>query len=248
MQYPHIIQYVDKCGSKKRILDVGCGEGQLARLLARKSFTIGIDLYNDGYKLPEGKTGKLYFLRANGLQLPFISASFDAVVVSNVLQMVQDDGGLLNECRRVMKASGVLLLTVPVGYVWIPFLFSKGNLCAFLRHMFLLPEQYEQFKSLLNIKHGAQGRGYYSLSELYGCLERSGFTINNKEFAPRALGTFLYEISLISRWVLRANLSVAGYLNMILYPIGWIDRFLPATFKGCECLVVCCKTRAMQRL
>jgi len=47
--------------------------------------------------------------------LPFEDGSFDAVVVSDVLEHVFDDRAALVNCRRVLAPNGVLVLNVPYG-------------------------------------------------------------------------------------------------------------------------------------
>lgn len=243
LQYPHIIRNIAKHSIKGRFLDVGCGGGQLARQLAQYSLTIGINLFDLRYKLPECESKKLYFFPADGLDLPFSKGRFEVIILSSVLQMVRDDTRLLRECWRVMVDNGILVLTVPTGYVYIPYLFSRSKLGKVLRILLRLPDEYEAFKSILKTKHNASGRGWYTVSNLEKCLGNGGFTIESMEFAPRALGTFLYEMSLIIRWASKMDISVAGYLNMVLYPLGWLDSFFAKTSRGCECLVVCIKIR-----
>ena len=53
---------------------------------------------------PEG-TGAIV-MRGNALTLPFPDASFDRVIVSEVLEHIADDAGVLAEIRRVLRPDG----------------------------------------------------------------------------------------------------------------------------------------------
>ena len=45
--------------------------------------------------------------------LPFADASFDLVILDNVLEHVQDRGRSLDEIRRVLRPGGILYLVTP---------------------------------------------------------------------------------------------------------------------------------------
>lgn len=242
MQYPHLIRSLRVGEIPHRILDLGCGGGQLAALLSERAFVVGADVsLNQPMVRQLSKPGRLCFAAANGLRLPFSAGAFDAVTMSSVLQMEADDAGLLRECHRVLAHGGCLVLTVPVGYVYIPGFFGANWLAGALRKLLELPQEYASFKTTLNARHQVGGRGYYSVADLQELLTRSGYDVIATEYVPRTLGTFLYEASLILRWALGRSVSVSGYPNLLLYPIGWFDRWLPPQSKGCEQLVACSK-------
>lgn len=54
-------------------------------------------------------------VKADICDLPFPSASFDAVFCSHVLEHVQDDGKALREFARVLRPTGWALIMVPMG-------------------------------------------------------------------------------------------------------------------------------------
>jgi SAM-dependent methyltransferase len=52
-------------------------------------------------------------VRQDITRMPFAAGAFDIVVASDVLEHVSDDRAALAECRRVLRAGGVAILTVP---------------------------------------------------------------------------------------------------------------------------------------
>jgi ubiquinone/menaquinone biosynthesis C-methylase UbiE len=103
----------------KRVLDVGCGEGEITRALALAgSYVIGLDPNpaQIQYVLTnEPDTGEIY-VQASGQELPFICESFDSVVYNNALHLVPGDlqRQALEEAVRVLKPGGFLYIANPL--------------------------------------------------------------------------------------------------------------------------------------
>jgi ubiquinone/menaquinone biosynthesis C-methylase UbiE len=98
-----------------RVLDLGCGAGDLAADLARAGAQVTAAdvaqaaLERAGRRHPELK------LRLVGVDepLPFEDGSFDAVWSSEVIEHVADTARWLSEVRRVLAPRGRVLLTTP---------------------------------------------------------------------------------------------------------------------------------------
>jgi SAM-dependent methyltransferase len=101
-----------------RVLDLGCGTGELARVIAAAGMhTTGCDispvmLYHAASADPNGMI-RWVQLDPDWRKLPFEDGSFHAVVLSSVLEYVEDPAAVLRECRRVLCADGTVLCTVP---------------------------------------------------------------------------------------------------------------------------------------
>jgi SAM-dependent methyltransferase len=99
----------------ERVLDLGCGAGRfVAALRDHGCEAIGVDvaaaaLERARRNVPEGD----FRLLGDDGSVPLEHRSVDLVWCSEVLEHVADTGGLLVEARRVLKAGGRLLVTVP---------------------------------------------------------------------------------------------------------------------------------------
>jgi len=238
-QYPLILRRVPKTGRSPRILEIGCGEGQLARLLARRGPVLAIDKHLDDAAVRAMRIpGRLEFAKADGRSTPCEDGSFDLVAMSSVLQMEADDKGLLRECRRVLAPGGRMILTVPTDFVLLPFLFRANVLARTVRRALGLPESYGIFLSSIRQRFAVAGRGAYPLASLRDLVRGAGFEVETVEFAPRTLATLVYETLFLVKYVAGRSLSLRGAFPMVFYPIVFPDRFLPGSCPGCEVLLV----------
>jgi len=101
-----------------RLLDLGCGTGELSRRLASGGRQV------TGCDISEAMLTRAAELDPAGIvawiplapgwrTLPFTDSSFGTVVISSVLEYVHDPLSFLRECARVLEPGGTLLCTVP---------------------------------------------------------------------------------------------------------------------------------------
>ena len=99
-------------------LDIGCGTGELARLVTRHYpgvQVVGADftramLENAAYALTDRpERSRLDFARATALRLPFPDGKFDLVTNAFVARNLSDLGAAFREVHRVLKPGGVFL-------------------------------------------------------------------------------------------------------------------------------------------
>ncbi len=105
-------------GPLDRILDIGCGTGELARLLARHygaTRVVGADFTRAmlenavGASAGRPERGRLDFARATALKLPFTDGSFDVVTNAFVARNLSDLSAAFRDVRRVLRPGGVFL-------------------------------------------------------------------------------------------------------------------------------------------
>ena len=95
-----------------RILDVGCGVGQVVKRLRDENIeAFGVDVSEPNIRQANQHIGfcNLY----DGVSLPFGENEFDAVGAFNVLEHVDEPEAFIAELIRVLKPNGCLVISSP---------------------------------------------------------------------------------------------------------------------------------------
>jgi len=97
----------------RSVLDVGTGEGQLARLAAGRGVgaerAVGADPAWEQLKVARDRAGGPFFARAEAAALPFAAGAFDAVVACLVFEHIGALDAAVAEVGRVLGAGGRFL-------------------------------------------------------------------------------------------------------------------------------------------
>lgn len=95
-----------------RVLDVGCGLGVYVRKFREFSDRVcGIDI--DPKRLTEGARTTPGLMLAVGEHLPFPDASFDVIVLNEVIEHVTNDRTTMAEASRVLAPGGHVVIYAP---------------------------------------------------------------------------------------------------------------------------------------
>jgi len=161
-----LTRYIDP---SLRILDVGCGPGDLSIRLSQKCHEVwGVDLTPEMIELAEKKVecepaaGNIFFQQADACELPFDDHCFDTVLTVNALQTMEEPQLALAEMRRVLRPGGELLLIT----------YCHGESSPM------------DNQSLLNwvVKYGGQAVWHtFRLPQLVGLLQDIGFEVVEAE-------------------------------------------------------------------
>lgn len=128
------------------VLDAGCGTGRLLSDLERQRYRVtGLDILPDAVLRARTRLDGGRAEVGDVTELPFADRRFDCVLLLDVLEHV-DDRRALAEAARVLRANGLLVVTVPA----CPRLWSRRDLLA-----------------------GHRRR--YTRRSLIACLEETGF-------------------------------------------------------------------------
>ncbi|MCJ2067879.1 class I SAM-dependent methyltransferase [Methylobacterium sp. J-030] len=101
--------------SGKRILDIGCGPGTLAKRLSEDGAAVtGIDPGAAALEQARAAAPGVRFESASGEALPFPDGSFDGAVLLNALHHVPDPAAALIEAARVLVPGGCVVVVEPL--------------------------------------------------------------------------------------------------------------------------------------
>ena len=97
----------------KKVLDLGCGTGNISYQIKNKINTdiIGVDVSTDMLKVARSKSVEVVLADIDNQQLPFRDSSFDTVVAAYVIHQIKNLNFMLSECYRVLRNGVLVLLT-----------------------------------------------------------------------------------------------------------------------------------------
>ena len=97
-----------------RVLDLGCAFGFATRLLRRRGYeAVGVDSSPQYIARARRTDSRTTYLVADATHVPLPDASFDAVLLLDVLEHLPDERGALAEAARLLVPGGTLVLSVP---------------------------------------------------------------------------------------------------------------------------------------
>ena len=126
-----------------RVLEVGCGNGNVLRHLARVcrgATVVGMDLFAGGLRCARDRAG-CPVVQGNAGCAPF-GVQFDLVGIFDVLEHTEDDMQVLRDLHGLLAPGGVLLLTVPSGKVFWSYFDEIAHHCR----RYELPELAEKLR------------------------------------------------------------------------------------------------------
>lgn len=193
-----IVEELDLKNDEK-ILEVGCGNGYHLNLLNKLGFNltlVGIDndtlALRDARKIIRDNRVKLQLADAN--KLPFEDNIFDKVVISEVIEHIEEEQKVLSEIYRVLKTRGVMVLTTcNVDY---PFLWDPVN--WILQHLLRTHIKSGFWAGIWN-----QHLRLYKINALNNLIKKNGFKIEVSEF--------------LTRWCLPFNHYLINFIARLFY-------------------------------
>jgi len=100
-----------------RVLDVGCGDGQILQFMQNLGWTAeGVDFDPVAVANARQKGLRVHAGTLKSLAAP--ANSFEAIIMSHVIEHVHAPGELLRECHRLLKPGGRLIVLTPNAASW----------------------------------------------------------------------------------------------------------------------------------
>ena len=96
----------------RSVLDIGTGEGQLARVASGSpgiKSVVGIDPTWEQVTVARERDAELTIIRAEASRIPLASSSFDTVIACLVFEHIDDLDGALDEVSRILSKGGNFL-------------------------------------------------------------------------------------------------------------------------------------------
>jgi len=122
-------QAVTEFAAGYRVLEVGCGDGNVLRFLEKAcpdGVVVGMDYFREGLAYARGRCSCP--LVQGDLKLPPFGKAFHLIGMFDVLEHLPDDRQVLRDLWHILDAQGRLLLTVPAGpALWSAFDEASGH-------------------------------------------------------------------------------------------------------------------------
>jgi SAM-dependent methyltransferase len=100
-----------------RLLDVGCGAGNMIHHLSRYGRVKGLEIDERPVKMAHQRGYDVDLFDVTD-PMPFDDSSFDAVTALDVIEHNEDDMAILTDSYRVLKPGGHIIITVPA-FMWL---------------------------------------------------------------------------------------------------------------------------------
>jgi SAM-dependent methyltransferase len=105
---------LDLVGANRRVLDVGCSSGYLARpLVERGCAVVGIERDPEAARLARTVCDDVVVGDVEEVDLPFDTASFDVVLCGDLIEHLRDPDAFLARMRPYLRERGRLVLSTP---------------------------------------------------------------------------------------------------------------------------------------
>lgn len=173
-----MLSLLDPARDGARLLDVGCGNGFLSRLLEEKGFAV------TGVEHPLGFDGPPpAVVHDLELPLPALPGPFDVIVIGDVLEHLRRPQELLEQLRPHLAAGGKIIASLP----------NSGNL--YFRLQILMGNFPEDEKGLFDRTH----LHFWMLKNWAGLFARAGYGFEVAEVTGIPVGLAVPALGWLER-------------------------------------------------
>jgi 2-polyprenyl-3-methyl-5-hydroxy-6-metoxy-1,4-benzoquinol methylase len=106
-----VVQYLLNIDLKKKLLNLGGGIGQVAKIFKE----LGFDVYNLDIEVPKNQENEknIQFNLNDDKALPFAEKNFQVVVCQEVVEHLENPWKLFKDVKRVLETDGLFIVTTP---------------------------------------------------------------------------------------------------------------------------------------
>jgi ubiquinone/menaquinone biosynthesis C-methylase UbiE len=183
-----ILSALNDCHAGDIIVDIGCGVGDLSRILPISLKRIGIDLSLPAlrYANRDCRTDAM-FVNASVYELPLQDESVDIIICLEVLEHLREDNKALEEIRRILRPGGRLIISLPGEFYFPQYLDLMGHwrhynpkvMTQILERVGLKPERTLQGYRRFNRWYFYLYLVLWTVSACSRCLTRRAVTLYN---------------------------------------------------------------------
>ena len=238
LQYRDILRGLD-VQAGETALDFGCGSGYFTYEMARRgAVSHGLDIVpvHDNI-VPPSLAGRLYFHHGTGQHTPFAEATFDVVLMSEVLPMIEDPGAFIAEVSRILKRTGRVVLVNPLERRGVRRDYEETRWpVRLMRTLGLAPNDYKEYTRRLQESFGTAFRALPAQEYYERLLGDHGFRVIGTIFTPGAAAQEAFER--LQFLALCTGLPTYGAGYFVFYPpLALLDRIRPRP-RGTGCVMV----------
>lgn len=100
-------------GQAKKVLDLGCRDGELTKYFADKNEVTGVDIDRKALDFVQQKLGiKTFWLDMN-TEFPFQMETYDVVVACEIVEHIYFSSAFIEKIHSVLKTGGMFMGSVP---------------------------------------------------------------------------------------------------------------------------------------
>jgi len=155
------------------VLDIGCGTGDVAEEIERLGFCVtGVDFSEVAVETAQAR-GVVASKVDLDEGLPFNDKSFDLIWAGDIIEHVFDPIFVLQECRRVLRPNGRMLVTVPYDM----------HIVTRIKTLFGISYQEKVYKKLGQYKHHT----FFSMSLFSYMVNVSDFRISKVKIKTKRI-------------------------------------------------------------
>jgi SAM-dependent methyltransferase len=206
------------------VFDVGCGDGWITQTSLPEC--VNQIRFFDHHLPTHAYFDVELFTLCDISAIPVGSGSADVVVMSSVLQVVENPLQILFEAKRLLRSKGRLVLSIPEGYPLIKYLMDSELFNALLSKCLSRRFSYQELLKETNSRYKIRGVGFFNYGELESLLESGGFRIIESEYSPKFFVSLIFQLLILYRYLFNRK-ALTSKLDWVFFPFIILDRVIP---------------------